>query len=84
MEVLFEDAKGIIYQECLKWMTSTNEHLRMSGALAMGNFARNGINKYYLLSVYQNQNWLSVYDYGYVKLLHHISVVTLIQIILNK
>ena len=42
MEVLFDDGKGSIFQESLKWLDSKQEHLQLSGALALGNFARSG------------------------------------------
>ena len=42
MEMLFDDGKGSIFQESLKWLDSKQEHLRLSGALAVGNFARSG------------------------------------------
>ena len=42
MEVLFDDGKGSIFQESLKWLDSKQDHLQLSGALAVGNFARSG------------------------------------------
>ena len=42
MDILYEDGKGPVYEESLSWLQSASEHLRMSGALAIGNFARNG------------------------------------------
>ncbi|KAL4239957.1 Rap1 GTPase-GDP dissociation stimulator 1 [Mactra antiquata] len=40
METLFKDGKGEIFTESLKWLDSKEEHLQLSGALAVGNFAR--------------------------------------------
>ncbi|XP_053392610.1 rap1 GTPase-GDP dissociation stimulator 1-like isoform X2 [Mercenaria mercenaria] len=40
MEILFDDGKGEIFSESLKWLESNKEHLQLSGALAVGNFAR--------------------------------------------
>ena len=42
MDILYEDGKGSVFKESLSWLQSASEHLRMSGALAIGNFARNG------------------------------------------
>lgn len=42
METLFDDGKGEIFKESLKWLESKEEHLQLSGALAVGNFARSG------------------------------------------
>ncbi|XP_052767707.1 rap1 GTPase-GDP dissociation stimulator 1-like [Mya arenaria] len=40
MEVLFDDGKGEIFGASLKWLDSEQDHLQISGALAVGNFAR--------------------------------------------
>lgn len=42
MEILFDGGKGQIFSESLKWLDSQVEHLQLSGALAVGNFARSG------------------------------------------
>jgi len=42
MEVLFEGGKGEIFTASMKWLDSQEEHLQLSGALAVGNFARSG------------------------------------------
>lgn len=42
MEILFDSGKGQIFSESLKWLDSQEEHLQLSGALAVGNFARSG------------------------------------------
>ena len=44
MEILFDNGKGEIFTESLKWLESKEEHLQLSGALAVGNFARSGNN----------------------------------------
>ena len=53
MEVLFDNGKGSIFQESLKWLDSKHEHLQLSGALALGNFARSG-NSYFYLQVFRS------------------------------
>ncbi|ESO89034.1 hypothetical protein LOTGIDRAFT_228970 [Lottia gigantea] len=40
MELLFGGGKGPVFIESIKWLSSDNEHLQTSGALAIGNFAR--------------------------------------------
>ncbi|XP_052235417.1 rap1 GTPase-GDP dissociation stimulator 1-like isoform X3 [Dreissena polymorpha] len=40
MEMLFGGGKGEIFKESLNWLDSDHEHLQLSGALAVGNFAR--------------------------------------------
>lgn len=40
MEILFDKGNGEIFSTSLKWLESENEHLQLSGALAVGNFAR--------------------------------------------
>lgn len=42
MDILYEEGKGLVYTESVSWLQSPSEHLKMSGALAIGNFARNG------------------------------------------
>ncbi|KAH3747484.1 hypothetical protein DPMN_181911 [Dreissena polymorpha] len=42
MEMLFGGGKGEIFKESLNWLDSDHEHLQLSGALAVGNFARSG------------------------------------------
>lgn len=46
MEILFDKGKGEIFSMSLSWLDSTEEHLQLSGALAVGNFARSG--KYFV------------------------------------
>lgn len=41
MEILFENGKGTVYKESIRWLESSCEYLQISGALAIGNFARN-------------------------------------------
>jgi len=41
MKVLYASGGGVLYKECLTWLQSPSEHMQMSGALAIGNFARN-------------------------------------------
>lgn len=43
MKKLFQDGNGVVVQACSKWLSSRNNHLEISGALALGNFARSGI-----------------------------------------
>lgn len=46
MEILFDKGKGEIFSTSLSWLDSKEEHLQLSGALAVGNFARSG--KYFM------------------------------------
>ncbi|XP_076073837.1 rap1 GTPase-GDP dissociation stimulator 1-B-like isoform X2 [Mytilus galloprovincialis] len=41
MEALFKNSEGPVFYEIVKWLDSDVDHLRLSGALAVGNFARN-------------------------------------------
>lgn len=41
MELLYAEGKGVIFEQVLRWIQSSKEHLRSSGVLAIGNFARN-------------------------------------------
>lgn len=43
MEALFMNSEGPVFYEIVKWLDSDVDHLRLSGALAVGNFARNGM-----------------------------------------
>ncbi|XP_050393873.1 rap1 GTPase-GDP dissociation stimulator 1 isoform X1 [Patella vulgata] len=40
MEMLFGNGDGQVFVESVKWLSSENDHLKTSGALAIGNFAR--------------------------------------------
>ena len=42
MEILFDGGKGEIFSESMNWLDSNEQHLQLSGALAVGNFARSG------------------------------------------
>ena len=42
MELLYAEGKGVVFEQVLRWVQSPKEHLRSSGVLAIGNFARNG------------------------------------------
>ena len=42
MNVLFGAGNGIVLKECVSWLSSGDAHLEVSGALALGNFARTG------------------------------------------
>lgn len=43
MQKLFEGGKGSVFQRVLSWIPSNNHQLQLAGALAIANFARNGI-----------------------------------------
>ena len=67
MEILFKNGEGPVFYEMIKWLDSDIDHLKLSGALAVGNFARNGIlffnifpTKCYLISL---RNIIHVLDY---------------------
>ncbi|KAJ7373122.1 Rap1 GTPase-GDP dissociation stimulator 1 [Desmophyllum pertusum] len=40
MKVLFDDGNGSVYKLCVSWLSSEDQHLEISGCLAVGNFAR--------------------------------------------
>uniref|UniRef100_A0A8D3B7G1 Uncharacterized protein n=1 Tax=Scophthalmus maximus TaxID=52904 RepID=A0A8D3B7G1_SCOMX len=44
MQKCFGEGSGLVYQDVLSWLQSTNTQLQLSGALAIANFARNDSN----------------------------------------
>lgn len=42
MQKCFGEGSGVVYQDILSWLQSSNTQLQLSGALAIANFARNG------------------------------------------
>ncbi len=42
METLYGGGDGRVFQDTLHWLQSPSDYLKMSGALAIGNFARSG------------------------------------------
>ncbi|XP_051937047.1 rap1 GTPase-GDP dissociation stimulator 1 [Hippocampus zosterae] len=44
MEKCFGEGSGMVYQDVLSWLQSSNTQLQLSGALALANFARNDSN----------------------------------------
>ncbi|KAL9957921.1 hypothetical protein ACROYT_G034877 [Oculina patagonica] len=40
MKLLFNDGNGSVYKMCVSWLSSGNQHLEISGCLAVGNFGR--------------------------------------------
>ena len=42
MQQCFGEGTGMVYQDVLSWLQSSNTQLQLSGALAIANFARNG------------------------------------------
>lgn len=42
MQKCFGEGTGVVYQDVLSWLQSSNTQLQLSGALAIANFARNG------------------------------------------
>lgn len=42
MQKCFAEGSGLVYQDVLSWLQSSNIQLQLSGALAIANFARNG------------------------------------------
>lgn len=44
MQKCFGEGSGVVYQDVLSWLQSTNTQLQLSGALAIANFARNDSN----------------------------------------
>ena len=42
MDILYEEGEGVVFKETVAWLKAPSEQLQMSGALAVGNFARNG------------------------------------------
>ncbi|XP_055773542.1 rap1 GTPase-GDP dissociation stimulator 1-like isoform X1 [Salvelinus fontinalis] len=44
MQKCFGEGTGVVYQDVLSWLQSSNTQLQLSGALAIANFARNDSN----------------------------------------
>ncbi|TSK22610.1 Rap1 GTPase-GDP dissociation stimulator 1 [Bagarius yarrelli] len=44
MQKCFREGTGVVYQDVLSWLQSSNNQLQLSGALAIANFARNDSN----------------------------------------
>ncbi|XP_033957080.1 rap1 GTPase-GDP dissociation stimulator 1-B isoform X1 [Pseudochaenichthys georgianus] len=44
MQKCFGEGSGVVYQDVLSWLQSSNTQLQLSGALAIANFARNDSN----------------------------------------
>ncbi|XP_054653573.1 rap1 GTPase-GDP dissociation stimulator 1 [Dunckerocampus dactyliophorus] len=44
MQKCFGEGSGVVYQDVLSWLQSSNTQLHLSGALAIANFARNDSN----------------------------------------
>ncbi|KAM4730330.1 rap1 GTPase-GDP dissociation stimulator 1-B isoform 1-T1 [Anableps anableps] len=44
MQKCFGEGSGVVYQDILSWLQSSNTQLQLSGALAIANFARNDNN----------------------------------------
>lgn len=42
MQKCFAEGSGMVYQDVISWLQSSNTQLQLSGALAIANFARNG------------------------------------------
>ena len=42
MKTFFSNGDGVVLKECLSWISSGVPYLEISGALAIGNFARTG------------------------------------------
>ncbi|CAB1343598.1 unnamed protein product [Coregonus sp. 'balchen'] len=49
MQKCFGEGTGVVYQDVLSWLQSSNTQLQLSGALAIANFARNASNKVRML-----------------------------------
>ncbi|MEQ2159166.1 hypothetical protein GOODEAATRI_019846, partial [Goodea atripinnis] len=49
MQKCFGEGSGVVYQDILSWLQSSNTQLQLSGALAIANFARNATNKVRML-----------------------------------
>ncbi|CAH1795499.1 unnamed protein product [Owenia fusiformis] len=41
MDMWYEDGKALVFTSTMQWLHSNNAHLRVAGALAVGNYARN-------------------------------------------
>ena len=59
MEELYAKGEGPIFKESMVWLKSSNPQLQMSGALAIGNFARNGEESRIscLYNIYYDVHW---------------------------
>lgn len=42
MKLLFNKGDGSVYKMCVSWLSSGDQHLEISGCLAVGNFGRTG------------------------------------------
>ena len=42
MKLLFNDGDGPVFKICVSWLSSGDQHLEISGCLAVGNFGRTG------------------------------------------
>jgi len=42
MKLLFNEGDGSVYKMCVSWLSSGDQHLEISGCLAVGNFGRTG------------------------------------------
>lgn len=42
MKLLFNNGDGSVYKMCVSWLSSGDQHLEISGCLAVGNFGRTG------------------------------------------
>jgi len=43
MKALFNDGNGSVLKACISWLSSGDQHLEISGCLALGNFGRSGM-----------------------------------------
>lgn len=63
MQKCFGEGSGLVYQDVLSWLQSSNTQLQLSGALAIANFARNGeifervMRLLYMLDVQRNHGF---------------------------
>ena len=56
MKMLFSEGNGPVLKTCLSWLSSGDQHLEISGCLALGNFGRSGKKQTYTTIIIQGMS----------------------------
>ena len=56
MKMLFSEGNGPVLKTCLSWLSSGDQHLEISGCLALGNFGRSGKKQTYTTVIIQGMS----------------------------
>lgn len=56
MKMLFSEGNGLVLKTCLSWLSSGDQHLEISGCLALGNFGRSGKKQTYTTVIIQGMS----------------------------